>query len=88
MFVNELNRFRSAPCGLMKLSGNAVLYVSRFRSVVQFIPRHALRFEPLRVCVFGPVGLGMVRPMKDLVTIVAANFDLHSDVLDVLNSDD
>ncbi len=74
VLINELDGFFSAPGCLVVGSGNAFLDVRSGRTIVEILPAKPLRCQPLGIGVFGPVGLWMMRPMKDLVTIFDALF--------------
>ena len=70
LFADKLDRLLGAPGRLVVLLGDAVLDVICRGAAVQFLPRGALFVEPLRVSVFWPVRLRVMRPMEHLVPVI------------------
>ena len=73
-FPNEIDGLFSTPSGLMKFRGWTFFYEWADFFALQVVPVLAMIPQPLGVCIFLPIRLGVMRPGKIIVAVVGPFF--------------
>ena len=74
ILTNKIDGLLRTPGGLVKFCRRSFLYIRTYFFSLKIMLILSMFLQPLGVCIFLPVWLGMVRPRKIIIPIIRAHF--------------